>query len=106
MTRPRTQKIFSDLWGNRSRSLLVLASMAVGLFAIVVVTTIYVIGPQDMQVSYAATNPANLAVITTPFDRCLVEHTHGLQGMRQVEGVRTFGTRLETHPGEMTMKMA
>jgi putative ABC transport system permease protein len=102
MTRPRTQKIFSDLWGNRSRSLLVLASMVVGLFAIGVVTTIYVIGPQDMQVSYAATNPANLAVMTTPFDRCLVEHIQGLPGMRQVEGVRTFGTRLETQPGEWT----
>jgi putative ABC transport system permease protein len=100
MTRPRTQKIFSDLWGNRMRSLLVLASMVVGLFAIGVVATIYVIGPQDMQVSYAATNPANLAVMTTPFDQCLIKHIQGLPDVRQVEGVRTFGTRLETSPGE------
>lgn len=102
MIRPRTQKIFSDLWGNRTRSLLVLASMVVGLFAIGVVTLIYVIGPQDMQVSYAATNPANLAVMTTPFDSCLVEHIQGLPGVREVEGVHTFGTRLETRPGEWT----
>ncbi len=100
MIRPRIQKIFSDLWGNRTRSLLVLSSMVVGLFAIGVVATIYVIGPQDMQDSYAATNPANLAVMASPFDRCLVEHIQGLPGVHQVEGVRTFGTRLETDPGE------
>ncbi len=54
MARPRVQKVFSDLWGNRQRSLLVLASIVVGLFAIGVVGTIYVIGPQDMQASYSA----------------------------------------------------
>jgi putative ABC transport system permease protein len=100
MTRPRTQKIFSDLFGNRLRSLLVLASIVVGLFAIGVVATIYVIGPQDMQVSYQAINPANLAVFTTPFDSCLIERIQDVPGTRQVEGARIFGTRLEAEPEE------
>ncbi len=100
MARPRVQKVFSDLWGNRQRSLLVLASIVVGLFAIGVVGTIYVIGPQDMQVSYAASNPANLSILATPFDRCLVEHIGGMPGVRQTEGARTFSTRLEAEPGK------
>ncbi len=100
MARPRTQKVFSDLWGNPQRSLLVLASIVVGLFAIGVVGTIYVIGPQDMRVSYAATNPANLTVLATPFDRCLVNHIEEMPGVRQAEGARTFSTRLESEPGK------
>lgn len=102
MARPRTQKVFSDLWGNRQRSLLVLASIVVGLFAIGVVGTIYVIGPQDMQVSYAATNPANLTMLTTPFDRCLVNHIEEMPSVRQAEGARIFSTRLEAEPGKWT----
>ncbi|MGW8251413.1 MAG: hypothetical protein ACWGO1_12280, partial [Anaerolineales bacterium] len=100
MARPRVYKVLSDLWGNRQRSLLVLASIVVGLFAIGVVGTIYVIGPQDMQVSYAASNPANLSILATPFDRCLVEHIRDIPGVRQTEGVRTFSTRLEAEPGK------
>jgi putative ABC transport system permease protein len=100
MTRPRTQKVFSDLIGNRQRSLLVLASIVVGLFAIGVVATIYTIALKDMQSSYAAINPANLAIRATPFQRCMVEHIGSLPEVRQAEGARDFSTRLETSPGE------
>lgn len=100
MPRPRTQKVLSDLWGNRQRSLLVLASIVVGLFAIGVIATIYTIAPQDMQTSYAATNPANVAVRATPFQNCLVEHIESLPEVRQAEGARLFSTRLEATPGE------
>lgn len=101
MARPRVQKVFSDLWGNRVRSLLVLASIVVGLFAIGVISTIYMIAPRDMQASYFATNPANLAVLATPFDRCLVEHIEDLPGVSGALGSRNFSTRLEANPGEM-----
>jgi putative ABC transport system permease protein len=100
MARPRIQKIFSDLGGNRLRSALVLASIAVGLFAIGVVGTIYVAAPQDMQKGYEATNPANIYVQTSLFDRGLVEHIQGVDGVRQAEGARIFGSRIEVSPGE------
>ncbi len=100
MLRPRLQKVFADLIGNRQRSLLVLASIAVGLFAIGVITTIYVVGPGDMQTGYAATNPANIAVQAPLFDRCAVEHIINTPGVRQVEAVRFAGTRLQTGPND------
>ena len=34
MMRPRWQKVFSDIWGHKSRSLLVIASITIGLFAV------------------------------------------------------------------------
>ena len=34
MLRPRLHKVLSNLWGNKIRSLLVIASIAVGLIAL------------------------------------------------------------------------
>ncbi len=98
--RPRLQKVLSDLAGNRQRSLLVLASIAVGLFAIGVITTIYVVGPDDMRSGYAATNPPNIAVQALLFDRCAPEHIAQTPGVRQVEAVRYASTRLQTGPND------
>ena len=39
--RPRWRKVFSDLWGNRIRTSLVVASIAVGLFAVGMIATIH-----------------------------------------------------------------
>jgi putative ABC transport system permease protein len=51
MRRPRFQKVLSDLWSNRMRSLLVVASIAVGLFALGVMTTIYVVALHDSKLA-------------------------------------------------------
>jgi putative ABC transport system permease protein len=97
--RPRLQKILSDLWGNPLRSLLVLASIAVGLFALGVITTISIVGPQDMQTGYAAINPANLYLSTSLFDQGLVDRIKNLPGVYQAQGERDFSSRLEASPG-------
>ena len=100
MRRPRFQKVLSDLWSNRMRSLLVVASIAVGLFALGVMTTIYMVALGDMQRGYAAANPANITIQSTLFDQDLVKGVEEVQGVRQAEGVRLFSTRLEARPGE------
>ena len=58
--RPRLQKVFADLWGNHIRSLLVIASIAVGLFALGVMITIYAVVMNDMRRGYASINPAHI----------------------------------------------
>ena len=40
--RPRWKKIFSDLWGNKLRSFLVVASITIGLFAVGMITSMHV----------------------------------------------------------------
>ena len=100
MKRPRWRKVLADLWGNRIRSLLVVASIAVGLFALGVMATIYSVTLADMQRGYAEFNPANLHIKAFGVDQALVEHMGNLDGVRQAEGAREFGTRLEANPGE------
>jgi putative ABC transport system permease protein len=51
---PRARKVLADLWANRTRTLLVVASIAVGAFAVGAITTTYVVFGEDIAVSYAA----------------------------------------------------
>jgi putative ABC transport system permease protein len=60
--RPRWQKVFADLWGNKTRSFLVVASIAVGLYAVGIIASVNEILVEDMRNGYRAVNPANLNI--------------------------------------------
>lgn len=94
--RPRWRKVLSDLWGNRTRSLLVVASIAVGLFAVGIIAASYDILSEDMRTGYAAQNPANIQILSAPFDQDLVDQIEGLEGVKEAEGIRTARLRLRT----------
>jgi putative ABC transport system permease protein len=80
----------------------VVASILVGLFAIGVITSLYVLIEQDMSTGYAAVNPANIFVSTSLYDKDFLKHIRSLPGVRQADGVRTYGMRLQTGPGQWT----
>jgi putative ABC transport system permease protein len=84
--RPGSRKVLADLWANRSRTLLVVASIAVGVFAIGTIMTTYAIFDADMASSYAAAQPANIEVITDPFDDALVRSVAAIPGVAAAEG--------------------
>src|SRR5512133_2917063 len=94
ITKPRWQKVISDLWGNRVRSLLVVASIAVGLFAIGIIATIYVVIAQDMRTGYTAINAANIYLQADFLDQDMVEHLRKVDGVAEAEGVRTLDLRV------------
>lgn len=94
--RPRWRKVLSDLWGNRMRSLLVVASITVGLFAVGIITASYDILSEDMRTGYAATNPANIQILSDSFDQELVDQIRDLEGVKDAEGIRTARLRLKT----------
>ena len=94
MNRPRWQKVFTDLWGNRTRSLLVVSSITVGLFAIGIIVTIYSIIAQDMRAAYSQVNAANIYIRASLFDEDLLAYLARQPGVRQVEGVRLVDLRV------------
>ena len=63
MPSPRWRKTLRDLTASKGRSLLVVAAIAVGVFAIGSVLASYSILTREMDASYVATNPAS-AVLT------------------------------------------
>ena len=74
---PRARKVLADLWADRTRSILVIASIAVGVFAIGSIMTTYAIFDTDMALSYASAQPANIEILTDPFDNTLVKFCCG-----------------------------
>ncbi len=94
MIRPRLYKIFSDLVVNRSRSLLVVASIAVGLFAVGWIANGYFILSEDMRASYAAINPANITVRAQPFNQDMVDSAGRVAGVQDAVGAHTVSLRV------------
>lgn len=96
MIRPRWQKILSDLLSHKIRSLLVIASITVGLFAIGMITTVYVILAQDIRTGYEKVNPANIQVNASPFDDEFVDHIRRMPGVAGAEGAWIASLQVST----------
>ena len=96
MLRPRWRKVLADLWGNKARTLLVVASIAVGVFAIGVITGTYVILAEDLNASYSASNPSNITITTFPFDPEFADVMSRVEGVAQAEGRREVTVRVRT----------
>jgi putative ABC transport system permease protein len=94
MMRPRWRKVWHDLTGSLSRTLLVVVSIIVGVFSIGVITGTYVIISQDMSASYAANNPMNVELLTDDFNSSLIQTVQDMHGVKQAEGRRVFGMQV------------
>jgi putative ABC transport system permease protein len=102
MIRPRWRKVISDLWGNKLRTLLVVASIAVGVFSIGMIAGAYEIISQDMGASYASANPANINLQMGSFNQNLIDAVRNLPGVRQAEGRTMISMRARLPGGKWT----
>lgn len=102
MIRPRWHKVLSDLWDNKLRTLLVVASVAVGVFSIGMIAGTYEIISKDMGASYASANPANSDMRTDDFNQNLLESMKDIEGVKEAEGRRFFSVRARVSGGEWT----
>src|SRR5690349_12531870 len=96
--KPRWRKVFHDLWDNKARTLLVVFSIAVGVFSIGVIAGAYQIISNDMSVSYAANEPANVQMRMTDFDDDTLQMIRNQNDVEDVEGRRVFNMRVRV-PG-------
>jgi putative ABC transport system permease protein len=92
--RPSWIKVFHDLWDNKARTLLVVFSIAVGVFSIGVIAGAYEIIQNDMGISYASNNPANIEVRTTDFNSDLLSSVQNTSGVLEAEGRRVVNFRV------------
>ena len=98
MLRPRWRKIWHDLIDNKVRTLLVVFSIAVGVFSIGVIAGTHDIISKDMSASYIANQPMNIEMRTGAFNSDLVDTINSLRTVRVAEGRRVFNLRVRV-PG-------
>jgi len=91
--KPRWRKVLADLWEGKMRTMLVVASIAVGVFAIGGIAASYVIMSEDLDASYASIHPANIEMVTTPFNDDFLRSVERIPDVAQAEGRHALSVR-------------
>jgi putative ABC transport system permease protein len=101
MFKPRWYKVINDLFGNKTRTLLIVLSMAVGLFAIGIILSARSILSEGLARSFAAIYPSSGTVRTIePFDEDFLESVRSMQDVQEADARRSITARVEISPGE------
>ncbi len=96
--KPRWRKVIHDLYDNKGRTLLVVFSIAVGVFSIGVIAGSYQIISHDMSASYGSKNPGNIELRMTNFDEDVLTSIQNEKGVKDAEARRVFNMRVRV-PG-------
>ncbi len=101
MLKPRWRKVLRDLWLNKNRTIVVVLSIAVGVFAVGTIASSQIILSRDLRASYLATNPAHATIMTfDSFDDDVVEAVSNMREVKEAEARRRVSLRVKTGPDE------
>ncbi len=99
--RMRWRKVLRDIFSNKTRLVLVVLSIAVGVFALSTVARTRAIFSRELNNNYQAVNPAAARIrLTRPFLTDLVKTFEKVKGVENVEGFRHFTARVNIGPDE------
>jgi putative ABC transport system permease protein len=90
----RRTKILRDLLVNRSRSLLVILAVAIGVAAFGLMITGRVVLEENLRDGYAGTQPAHTTLSLSPFDMGLLKHVQALDYVLFADARRTDQARI------------
>ncbi len=96
----RWSKIIKDIWSNKSRSLLVILSIAVGVAAVGMINNASRIIQRDLYNEYDAGNPALLQIFISPFQKDLAKAVEDMREVDTAEARRTESASILNQTGE------
>ncbi len=94
----RWRKVLRDLGVARTRTLLVVLSIAVGVFAVGTIAGSNALLQEGLREEYLASRPASATLSTSAFGDDLVETVREMRGIADAEGRRSVTVRLRTGP--------
>jgi putative ABC transport system permease protein len=94
MITPRWHKVFADLWSNKTRTLLTILTIAVGVMAVGFIRGMSVIMLADMNADYQSANPHEAILYTDPFDEPMVHAARHVPGVLDAEGRSVVNSRV------------
>ncbi len=93
----RTTKVLRDLNRSKTRTALVVLTIAIGVFAVSSISRAWVILSQNLSENFLAANPTSATIFTTqPFDQTVVDKVAALQPVRAAEGRNGILIRVKT----------
>jgi putative ABC transport system permease protein len=93
-------KVFREVWTSKTQSLLVILSIAVGVFAVGMTTNATQIIQRDMNEPYRATNPASATLYITPFEKELARAVEHMPEVAQAEPRRVETAQAQNSAGQ------
>jgi len=94
MNRTRWRKVWHDLWNSKVRTLLVVASIFIGVLNVGTTISMYYMAQDDMQASYEARTPNHAQVWSAPFDTDVINSVRHVPGVAEAEGRRVISAQL------------
>lgn len=87
----RWKKVWADFWGNKSRTFLVIITVAVGVFAVGFNANMGAYMIESMDADYLSARPSEAIVYAGPLDDDMVKVAREVPGVDAVEGLSRVG---------------
>ncbi|HMZ41900.1 MAG TPA: ABC transporter permease [Anaerolineales bacterium] len=101
MLRARWYKVINDLFGNKTRTLLIVLSMSVGLFALGIILSARTILADGLAESFATIYPSSGTVRTIElFGEDFIESVRKMDDVQEADARRSISVRTQTKSGE------
>ncbi len=100
MLSPRWRKIWADLKVDKSRTLLVVLSIVVGIFAVGSIAGTSAILNRESQALWESIDPASATLVTSGYDDTLVDQVEAMPEVEMVQRWRSFDVQAQLGPGE------
>jgi putative ABC transport system permease protein len=94
----RWRKVVRELWSNRTRTTLVIASIAVGIFAVGTVQLLRSVILNELKVIYAETNVAQATIFTSGVDEAQLDAIRRMGEVADVQGRSSLVVKVQTAP--------
>ncbi|MCZ7385438.1 MAG: FtsX-like permease family protein [Candidatus Methanoperedens sp.] len=91
----RWRKVLRDMWLNKSRTVLVVLAIAIGIFGVGSVLTGYAILTHEIDANFLATNPASAILYTDNADKKLAEYVEKQNGVADAQARRVVMARIK-----------
>jgi len=101
MIASRWKKVWADFWGNKTRTTLIILTIAVGAFAVGFNSNMALYLTESMDIDYLSADPSEAQVFAFPLDDDLVEMARRVPGINAVEGFSSVGARIVRPDGTL-----
>ncbi len=99
MLSPRWIKVVRDIWSHKTRTLLVVFSIAADVFAIGAINTTQIILAHDLSAVYSTINPPSAVIGVSPFTEDLLDTIRAMPEVKDADTRRSWAKRFGPRTG-------
>lgn len=97
----RWDKILHDIWSNKSRSVLVVLTIAIGIASVGMINNAARMMREKLFSQFASTNPASVTLHISPAPEELAKSVAGMREVRQAQAQRSLSASIISPNGKM-----